>query len=112
MFGGVEQRPAPVGHQTLQFARFQHVPVSSAAAGRRQVQRRGEPSARTDASADPHEQGAVEEEAVDYQVVRALRDFERRRVGFQIRVGRRAVRWFANEIYAWVESRPRGGGPA
>ena len=29
-----------------------------------------------------------------------------------IRVGRRAVRWFANEIYAWVKSRPRGGGPA
>ncbi len=29
-----------------------------------------------------------------------------------IRVGRRAVRWFANEIYTWVESRPRGGGPA
>lgn len=29
-----------------------------------------------------------------------------------IRVGRRAVRWFANEIDAWVKSRPRGGGPA
>ena len=27
-----------------------------------------------------------------------------------IRVGSRSVRWFAREIDAWVESRPRGGG--
>ena len=29
-----------------------------------------------------------------------------------IRVQRRGVRWFANEIDDWVKSRPRGGGPA
>ena len=26
-----------------------------------------------------------------------------------ILVGRRSVRWIADEIYAWVKSRPRGG---
>ena len=81
----VEHGPAPAGHQLLQLARLQHVAVSPLGVGRGQVQRRDEQPARPHAPAYRREQRPVEEEAVDDQVVRPLRNRECRRARLEVR---------------------------